>query len=326
MEKRPFGATGFDTTPIAFGAMRIKKNASGISEAMLYALEKGINFIDTARNYGESESIVRRTLKEWNGERPFIASKVQPLDITNWRFPVPLEVQFTPKSITESVETSLKMLDVDCIDLIQMHQWYYLWGLRPEWLDTLKRLQKEGKVRFIGVSALDHEHDAVLKIIDDKVVDAVQIAMNAFESRPFTSVTPLSKMRNVAVIGRCIFDHSASLARGGNRDVLANDIKLSKGSPEIVTEYINRIDQLVSECCTDLMPLNELSVRFALSDPGVSNIALSMGSRSSVDSAIAFAKKGPLEADLVEKIKTEHIWVKNFNYFSKATQDGKIKN
>lgn len=326
MENRLFGNTGFKTTPIGFGAMRIKDNGFGISEPLLYALEKGINFVDTARNYGESERIVGKTLKEFGGTRPFIASKIKPLDITNWRFPVPLEEQFTPQSIRESVETSLKMLDVDCIDLIQLHQWYYLWSLRPEWIDTLKELQSEGKVKHIGVSALDHEHDAVLKLIDNNVVDSVQIVINAFESRPFTSVVPLAEMRKVGVIGRCVFDHSGSLATGGSRDILANDVKLSKGSPEIVTEYINRIDKLKKECCSDNMSLSELSVRFALSGAGVSNIVLSMDNKEHVDSAIEYASKGPLPEDLLEKIKREHIFVKNFNYFSMATQDGKIKN
>lgn len=326
MEKRSFGNTGYQTTPIAFGAMRIIGNERGISEPLLYALEKGINFIDTARNYGESEQIVSKTLKEWSGDRPFIATKIKPLDITNWRFYVPLEEQFTPASITESVETSLRTLDIECIDLIQMHQWYYLWSLRPEWLDTLQTLQKQGKVRYIGVSALDHEHDAVLRLIDDNVVDAVQVVINAFESRPFTSVVPLASQRKVGVISRCVYDHSGSLAIGGNRAVLSQDIKLSKGSPEIVTEYINRIEQLEKDCCGSDMPLHELAMRFALSHSGVSNVATSMASKTHVDQAILSAEKGPLSQDVFEHIKREHIWIKNFNYFSKATQDGKIKN
>lgn len=326
MKKRPFGNTGYMTTPIAFGAMRIQKNGAGISEALLYALEKGINFIDTARNYGESEHIIGKTLKEWNGERPFIATKVKPLNITNWRFYLPIEEQFTPESITDSVETSLKELGVDCIDLIQLHQWYYLWGLRPEWLDTLKRLREQGKVRYIGVSALDHEHDAVLRLIDDNVVDSVQVAINAFESRPFTSVAPLAQERKIGVIARCVYDHSGSLAIGGNRDVLSRDIKLSKGSPEIVTEYINRIGNLKTDCCKNGMDLHELSMRFVLSHQGVSTIATSIDTKTFVDQAIQSAEKGALPDNLFEHIKENHIWVKNFNYFSKATQDGKIKN
>lgn len=322
MQTRPFGKTGFETTPISFGAMRITENENGISEALIDALEKGVNFIDTARNYGESERIVGQTLKQWKGERPFIASKVKPRDISNWRFYVPLEEQFTPASIRESVETSLKTLDVDYIDLMQLHQWYYLWGQRPEWLETLKTLQSEGKIKHIGVSAQDHEHDAVLKLIDEQTVDAVQIFMNAFESRPFVSTIPLCEQREVGVIARCIYDHSGSLAVGGNREVLAEDVKLSNASDEIVTEYINRIDALKADAAEAGMTLSELAVRFALSRPGVSNVAASMSSRKRVDQAIDAASKGPLPEDFFQKVCRDHVWVKNFYYFSKSTVDG----
>lgn len=323
MEKRSFGKTGFKTTPIAFGAMRITENDKGVSEALLYALEQGVNFIDTARNYGESERIVGATLKEWNGEKPFIATKVKPKDVSNWRFYVPIEEQFTPESIIESVETSLKTLQVDCLDLIQLHQWYYLWGQHPEWLDTLKTLQKQGKVKFIGVSAQDHEHDAVLKLIDDNTVDAVQLFMNSFESRPFVSAIPLCEQRQVGSIIRCIYDHSGSLAVGGNREVLATDVKLSNASPEIVTEYINRIANMQKEVCEPYdISLSELAVRFALSRNGVSNVTASMSSPKRVDQAISAASKGPLPEDLFQKVCREHIWVKNFYYFSRATVDG----
>ncbi|MGC6424848.1 MAG: aldo/keto reductase [Lentimonas sp.] len=322
MQTRPFGRTNYQTTPVAFGAMRVSPNAWGYSDALLYALEQGINFIDTARNYGESEAIVARTLKEWKGQRPFIATKVKPRDITNWRFYVPLAEQFTPKSIRESVETSLSTLDVDCLDLIQLHQWYYLWSHRPEWLETLKKLQTEGKVRYIGVSAQDHEHDAVLNLIENNTIDAVQLFMNAFESRPLVSAIPLAEQRKVGVIARCIYDHSGSLATGGNREVLAQDIKLSNASPEIVTEYLNRIEAMKNDVCGDEMSLSELAIRFALSRPGVSNVAASMSSAKRVDEAIKAAGKGPLPDELFQKVCRDHVWVKNFYYFSKSTVDG----
>jgi len=322
MRLRSFGQTNHETTPVAFGAMRIQANDAGYSEALLYALEQGINFIDTARNYGESEAVVARTLQEWNGERPFIATKVKPKDVSNWRFYVPLEEQFTPESITESVETSLNILGIDCIDLIQLHQWYYLWSHRPEWIETLLQLQAAGKVRHIGVSAQDHEHDAVLRLIEDNTVDAVQILMNAFESRPFVNTIPLCELRQVGVIARCIYDHSGSLATGGTREVLADDVKLSNASPEIVTEYLNRIQSLRDAHCHENLSLSELSIRFALSHLGVSNVAASMSSPQRVDEAIRAATKGPLPKDVFQSICRDHVWVKNFYYFSRSTVDG----
>ncbi|GHC50909.1 aldo/keto reductase [Roseibacillus persicicus] len=322
MHLRTFGSTGIPVHPIAFGAMRIQPDSRGISETLLHALERGVNFIDTARNYGSSEEVVAKTLKEWKGKRPYIATKVKPKDITNWRSYVPIEEQFTPASIRESVETSLRTLEVDCLDLIQLHQWYYLWSHRSEWLETLHQLREEGKVRHLGVSAQDHEHDAVLKLVDDQLVDSVQIIINAFESRPFVSCIPLCEERQVGLIARCIFDHSGSLATGGSRETLANDVKLSNASPKLVTEYLNRIHRLQEDCCDSSMDLNELSIRFALSQPGTSVLALSLSSAKRVDRAIAAAEKGPLPDELFQRICRDHVWVKNFYYFSKATVDG----
>lgn len=323
MQTRPFGTTAINTTPIAFGAMRAEANSAGVSTILLEALEKGVNFIDTARNYGESEAIVGRTLKEWRGEKPTIATKVKPLDVTNWRFYVPLEEQFTPASIVESVETSLRTLGVECIDLIQLHQWYYLWTHRPEWLETLKGLQQQGKVRHIGVSAQDHEHDALLGIISSKMVDSVQIVLNAFESRPFVSVIPHCEQQGVAVIARCLFDHSGALAGGVTEEALAKtDVKLSNSSLEIRTEYLNRIERLKTEAKEAGLSLAALGIRFALSRPGLSNVAISLANTDQLDEAISAASQGPLPEELFQRICREHVWVKNFYYFSKATVDG----
>ncbi len=323
MQTRPFGKTGFHTTPIAFGAMRAEANSAGISPILLEALEKGVNFIDTARNYGESEAIVGRTLKEWRGSKPYIATKVKPLDVGNWRFYVPMEEQFTPQSIVESVETSLRTLGVDCIDLIQLHQWYFLWTERPEWLETLKTLQSQGKVRHIGVSAQDHEHDALLGLISSNMVDSVQIVLNAFESRPFVSVIPHSQQRGIAVIARCLFDHSGALAGGMTEETLAkNDVKLSNSSREIRTEYLNRIARLKTDAHDEGMTLATLGIRFALSRPGLSNVAISLANTQQLDEAIGAASQGPLPEELFQRICREHVWIKNFYYFSKATVDG----
>ncbi|MEM9418592.1 MAG: aldo/keto reductase [Planctomycetota bacterium] len=320
--QRTFGSTGLTFNPVAFGAMRIQPNDQGVSEALLHALENGVDFIDTARNYGHSEEVVAKTLKEWKGERPFVATKVKPKDIANWRFYVPVEKQFTPESIRESVETSLNLLGVDCLDLVQLHQWYHPWSYRLEWLETLRDLRTEGKLRYIGVSAQDHEHDAVLKLVDEHLVDSVQIILNAFESRPFVSCVPLCEQKQVGIIARCVFDHSGSLATGGDRQVLANDVKLSNASPELVTEYLNRIARLRDDVCDENMDLNELSIRFALSRPGVSVLALSLSSAKRIDQAMQAAAKGPLPDDVFERVCREHVWVKNFYYLSKSTVDG----
>ena len=322
MQRRELGTTGVSVSPIAFGAMRITADSDGTSPVLLHALGRGVSLIDTARNYGESEAIVGRTLRRWRGPRPFLATKVKPRDVTNWRFYVPMHEQFTRASIIESAETSLRTLGVDCIDLLQIHQWYYGWSHESEWLEALHALRDAGKIRFIGVSAQDHEHDGVLKVVDDRAVDSVQVVLNAFESRPFVSVVPLAEARGTGVIARCLFDHSGALAGAATAASLAQDVKLANASREVVTEYLRRIDRLRDEAAAHAMTLVELSVRFALSRPGVSTIAVSSATPAQVDAVVAAAERGPLPDALFERICREHVWVKNFYYFSKATVDG----
>ena len=322
MTPRPFGTTGSLVSPIAFGAMRITADADGTSSVLLHALERGITAIDTARNYGDSEAIVGRTLRAWQGPRPWISTKVKPLDISNWRFYVPMAHQFTPASIVESVETSLRTLGVDCVDFVQLHQWYYRWGRETGWLETLHRLRDQGKVRSVGVSAQDHEHDALLGLIETRQVDGVQLVFNAFESRPLVSVVPLAFERGVGVIARCLFDHGGALAGAATRESLSRDVKLAMASPEIVSEYLARVDRLRHEALDHGMDLVELSVRFALSHPGISTIATSPATAAHVDAVVEAAAKGPLEAALFDRVCRAHVWVKNFYYFSAATVDG----
>lgn len=322
MNPRAFGTSGLHVSPVTFGAMRITPDDDGASSVLLHALERGVTAIDTARNYGESEAIVGRTLRQWRGPRPLIATKVKPLDTSNWRFHVPIEAQFTPASIVASVDASLETLGVERIDYLQLHQWYYSWSHAPDWLETMHRLQAHGKIGHFGVSAQDHEHDGVLKVVDDRMVDGVQIVLNAFESRPLVSVVPLALTRGVGVVARSVFDHSGGLAGAATRETLARDVKLSAASPEIVTEYLSRIDRLRQEARAHGLSLAALSVRFALSHPGVSTLAISMTTTAQVDEAIAAAAEGPLPDDLFARVCRDHVWVKNFYYFSRATVDG----
>ena len=100
-------------------------------------------------------------------------------------------------------------------------------------------------------------------------------------------------------------------------------MKLANASPEIVTEYLRRIDRLRDEATAHGMTLVELSVRFAPVAPRrVDDRDISSATPAQVDDVVAAAERGPLPAALFERICREHVWVKNFYYFSKATVDG----
>jgi aryl-alcohol dehydrogenase-like predicted oxidoreductase len=164
METRKLGNSDIKITPVGFGAWALggsgwefawgpQDDADSIA-AIHRALELGVNWIDTAAVYGlgHSEEIVARALKEWRGPRPYVFTKC----VLRWNEKGKIWKEFSPDSIRRECEDSLRRLQVETIDLYQMH-----WppddnkpGIEEAW-QTLAALKAEGKVRWIGVSNFD---------------------------------------------------------------------------------------------------------------------------------------------------------------------------
>jgi len=161
MQTRKLGNSDLKITPVGFGAWALggtgwefawgsQDDADSIA-AIHRALELGVNWIDTAAVYGlgHSEEIVARALREWRGPRPHVFTKC----ILRWNEKGKIWKGFSPESIRRECEDSLRRLQVESIDLYQMH-----WppdegkpGIEEAW-QTLVALKSEGKVRWIGVS------------------------------------------------------------------------------------------------------------------------------------------------------------------------------
>jgi aryl-alcohol dehydrogenase-like predicted oxidoreductase len=164
METRKLGNSDMEISRVGFGAWAIggagweyswgRQEDSDSIAAILRALGLGVNWIDTAAVYGtgHSEEVVARALKEWKGTRPFIFTKC----VLRWNKDRKVYQDFSAASIRQECEESLRRLQTGVIDLYQMH-----WppsdngpGLEEAW-SAMAALQKEGKVRWIGVSNFD---------------------------------------------------------------------------------------------------------------------------------------------------------------------------
>jgi aryl-alcohol dehydrogenase-like predicted oxidoreductase len=161
MDKRTLGNSDLKITRVGFGAWALggagwefawgpQDDADSIA-AIHRALELGINWVDTAAIYGlgHSEEVVARALKEWRVPRPYVFTKC----VLHWNDKGKIWKEFGADSIRRACEDSLRRLELDTIDLYQMH-----WppdegkpGLEEAW-QTLATLKAEGKVRWIGVS------------------------------------------------------------------------------------------------------------------------------------------------------------------------------
>lgn len=164
MKTRKLGNSDLHLTPVGFGAWAAggggweyawgPQDDQDSIAAIHKALELGVNWIDTAAVYGlgHSEEVVARALKKWQGPRPYVFTKC----VLSWDANRKISPNHAATSIRRECEDSLLRLQTDAIDLYQIH-----WppsdngpGLEEAW-QTLSALQKEGKVRWIGVSNFD---------------------------------------------------------------------------------------------------------------------------------------------------------------------------
>ncbi len=200
MQYRELGRTGFKVSTVSFGAWAIGGTWGSVEDsesmaALHRAADKGVNFFDTADVYGDgrSERLMARLRKE-RREQLFVATKA------GRRLDPHLAAGYDRANLTAFVERSLKNLEVDAIDLLQLHcpptDVYY----RPEVFGVLDDLVKAGKLRFYGVSV--ERVEEALKAIEYPGVQSVQIIYNLFRQRPAELFFPEAVRRKVGILAR----------------------------------------------------------------------------------------------------------------------------
>ena len=200
MNYRLFGKTGWRVSEIGFGAWAIGGDWGQVSQedaidALRTAIESGVNFIDTADVYGDgrSERLVGKVIKEFP-QKIYVATKAgRRLD--------PFSAEgFTSENLTAFIDRSLKNLDVERLDLVQLHcpptEVYYM----PEVFGYLDDLADQGKIQHYGVSV--EKVEEAIKAIEYTNVTSVQIIFNIFRQRPAELFFPLAKKKDIAILTR----------------------------------------------------------------------------------------------------------------------------
>jgi len=200
IEYRQLGRTDMRVSVISFGAWAIGGSWGPVKDDESYAalnraIDLGVNFIDTADVYGDgrSERLIGRMLKE-RKEEIFVATKA------GRRLQPHTADGYTLRNLEAFVDRSLKNLDVDSIDLLQLHcpptEAYY----RPEVFKALDKLSRKGKIRHYGVSV--QKVSEALKATEYLELQSVQIIFNMFRLKPATEFFPVAKERKVGVVAR----------------------------------------------------------------------------------------------------------------------------
>jgi aryl-alcohol dehydrogenase-like predicted oxidoreductase len=321
MRYRPLGRSGLQVSEIGYGAWGIGESAwIGATEeeslrALHRALDLGVNLIDTARGYGESERIVGRVVRERAGREGevLVATKVPPLNGI-WPAPAGLDPAetFPGTHIRESLQTSLRASGLDHFDVLQFHVWSDEWVGRGDWLETIADLKQEGLIRLFGVSINDHEPDNALALVRSGAVDSVQVIHNIFDQSPADALFPACEEHGVGVIVRVALDEGGLTGRitagstfpeGDFRNRYFKDDR-----PAQVEAHVNALTADLG-ISTDELP--EAALRFVLSAPAVSTVIPGMRSVRNVERNVAVSDGVLLCADTLA-VLAKHRWERNF--------------
>ena len=271
---RPLGRTNMMVSPVSFGAWAIGGTWGPVDDtesmrALHAAIDSGVNFIDTADVYGDgrSERLVAGLRRERPGERIWVATKA------GRRLPEQTPEGYSRENLTAWIDRSLRNLETDVIDLLQLHCPHPQVYDRPEVFGALDDLVREGKVRYYGVSV--ETVDEAMRGLGHPNVQSVQIIFNMFRLKPGEAFFAAARRARVGILARVPLAsgmltgkmrHDSAFAaddhRQFNRQGEAFDMgETFSGVPyEVGLEAVERLKRLVPEGTT----LAQLALRWIL--------------------------------------------------------------
>jgi aryl-alcohol dehydrogenase-like predicted oxidoreductase len=200
MEYRELGRTGWKVSALSFGAWAIGGTLGPVEDAesraaLQRAVDLGVNFFDTADVYGDGHSErLLAYLRRKYGDTIHIATKA------GRRLDPHVASGYNRKNLTAFVERSLQNLEMEALDLLQLHCPPTGVFYEPEVFGVLDDLVKAGKVRFYGVSV--EKVEEALKAIEYPNVQSVQIIFNMFRLRPAELFFEQALKRKVGILAR----------------------------------------------------------------------------------------------------------------------------
>ncbi len=328
MQFRTLGKTGLKVSEIGFGAWAIgggwgKSEDEQSKRALLAGIDAGINFIDTAEGYGngQSEELIAATLKEVKSE-VYVATKIPPAP-GPWP-PSPYckhEERYGRDYLRTNLEARLKALDVETIDLLQLHTWTAAWNEDPEPLLTLQKMREEGKIRFIGVSTPEQDQGCVIDLMRDGLVDTIQIIFNLFHQEPAAQILPVAKQTNTGVIVRVAMDEGALSGKYKTDHQFAEgDFRSNYFAGDRLQRTIDRVaavrEDLETAKLEGTYSMADLAIRFALDATAISTVITGIRNIDQATMNAAVSALPPLPVALREKLH-RHNWLRGVWYSGK---------
>ena len=312
MQTRAFGRTGMQFSVLGFGCgavggLMVRGDARDQERAVARAIEVGVNYFDTAVQYGngESEKNLGRVLQRLKPPNVVVGTKVRLPSADFGRI---------AEAITKSLESSLARLRLDRVDIFHLHNAITESGggealsvrqVLGEVVPAFERLRQQGKTRFLGLTAVG-ETMALHQVVDARAFDSAQVVYNMLNP---SAAVGLPRNYPAQDYGR-LFDHTRAagvgvvgirVLAGGALSGSAARHPIASPPPEPIGSAMNydadvararRLMPLIEEGFA--ASLTEAATRFALSHPAMGVILVGMATPQQFEDALAAAQKGGL--------------------------------
>jgi len=324
MKKRKFGIKGPEVSEIGFGAWAIggswgKQSEEDSRLGLESALDRGVNFIDTAAGYGngKSEKIIGEFLKS-RSEQVYVCTKTPPAP-GKWP-PSPyckMEDRYSEKYLRENVEERMKNLQVDSLDVLLLHTWTRAWNDNPMPLKILQKMKTEGLIKQIGISSPEHDQNCVIQLMRDGMVDVLQVIYNIFEQEPAAQLFPVAKETGTGIIVRVAFDEGVLTGKYTGKETFGiDDFRSNYFAGDRLARGVRRTEAIKKEFMESGYTMPELALKFALSHEAVSTVIPGIRNQQQALMNTAVSDLPELSDDVLKGLR-EHTWNRGFWYGGK---------
>jgi len=320
MEMRTYGRTGMQVSVLGFGCgavggLMVRGDPGDQERTVARALEVGVNYFDTAVQYGngESEKNLGRILQNLKPTNAIVGTKVRLPSADFGRI---------ADAVTKSLENSLARLRRDSVDIFHLHNAITQNGggealsirqVLGEVAPVFERLRTQGKIRFLGLTAIG-DTSALHQVIDARVFDSAQVVYNMLNP---SAAVALPSNYPAQDYGR-LFDHTTAsgvgvvgirVLAGGALSGSAERHPIAGAAPAPIGSAMDydadiararRLMPLVEEGFA--ASLTEAATRFALSHPAMGTILVGMATPQQFEDALAAAEKGPLPSAALDRL------------------------
>ena len=322
MEMRMFGRSGMQISLLGFGCgavggLMVRGAPADQERAVARALEAGVNYFDTAVQYGdgESEKNLGRALQKLKPANAIVGTKV--------RLPF-ADFGRIGDAVAKSVDGSLNRLCLERVDILHLHNAITVMGggealsvrqVLDEVAPAFERLREQGKTRLLGITAVG-DTAALHQVIDARVFDSAQVVYNMlnpsaatllpanYPAQDYGRLFDHTQAAGVGVVGIRVLAGGA-LSGSAERHPIASPPPAPIGSAtsyDMDLERARRLQPLVKEGFAE--SLTEAATRFAMSHPAMGTILVGMATPQQFEQALAAVQKGPLPQAALDRLES----------------------